>query len=296
MARWRSVCSTAVRSKGTPPNTISIGRRSAMLASNEGLHMVLDNLRDIIQIVHQPGALRRDLRLRRRMVGESQGCLHSVLAARADLHQAKLVFQDLHVATASSPGGGNDRRHTQQSRLSAHARTLSYEQSGKGQDVVHTIHPYAGQKRLQSRRRWCFTAQINTHTARQLLDQGHRISRGETRFATIMGGTPAHKAYDGIGLIGIDPLSPDNVWIGPKLGGMQVTPLMKTAVAKMAWPEILCEPGRGEDAVSEWQAEAVSQDGSFGICKGQMWHAEQSGRQRHGYSANSHCEIGAKPA
>src|SRR5262245_6891993 len=230
------------------------------------------------------------------MVGESYGCLHSVPAACVDLHQAKLVFQDLHVATTPSPGGGNDRRHTQQSRLSAHARTLSYEQSGKGQDVMHAIHLYACQKRLQSRRRWGFTAQVYAHTARQLLDQSHCVRRSETRFATVMGGTPAHKAYDGIGLIGIDSLSPDNVWIGPKLGGMQVTPLMKTAVAKMAWPEILCEPGRGEDAVSEGQTEAVSQDGSFGICKGQMWHAEKPGRQGHGYSANGHREIGAKPA
>src|SRR5437588_11976607 len=98
----------------------------------------------------------------------------------------------------------------------------------------------------------------------------------------IVGCTPAHKAYNCIGLIGIDALSPYQVWIGYKLSGMQVTPFVKTAVPEMAWSEILGKPGRRDDAAREGQAQAVSQDGGFGIRKGQVGHAEDSGRQGHG--------------
>jgi hypothetical protein len=126
--------------------------------------------------------------------------------------------------------------------------------------------------------------------------QGNSVSRGETRFTTVVGCTPAHKAYNCVGLIGIDAFSPYQVWIGYKLSGMQVTPFVKTAIPKMAWSEILGEPGRSDDPASKRQAQAVPQYGGFGIRKGQVWHAEESGRQGHGDSANCHREIGAKLA
>src|SRR5262249_25967790 len=111
-----------------------------------------------------------------------------------------------------------------------------------------------------------------------------------------MGGAPAHKAYDGIGLIWIDTLGPHNVWIGHKLRRMQITPFMKPAVPEMAWSKILREPGRGDNTTGEGQAQAITQRGGFRIRKSQVWHTEESGRQGHGNSPNGYGEVRTKLA
>src|SRR5712692_7653584 len=99
--------------------------------------------------------------------------------------------------------------------------------------MMHAVHTHLHYEWLQLWRRRHFATEINSHASRQLLYQGYRIGRIETRLAMVVGSTPAYKAQHRVGLFGIDPRGAYKVWIGRKLGRMQVAPLMKSTVAEV---------------------------------------------------------------